>query len=69
MCIKNYFSKIPFGVIENKKKIRKKDETVDKKFGNTGIYVCNPQVLKLLKKNKKINMSDFINYLSNKIKK
>lgn len=69
ICVKNYFTKIPFGVIENKRKLEIKEKPSIRSLVNTGMYVCNPQVLKHLKKNQKINMSDFINYLSGKNKK
>ena len=46
LCVKNYFSKIPFGVIENKRKLEIKEKPSIRSLVNTGIYVCNPKVLK-----------------------
>ena len=43
LYVKNYFSKIPFGVIENKRKLEIKEKPSIRSLVNTGIYVCNPK--------------------------
>ena len=64
ICTKNYFYKIPYGLIENGYKVKIKEKPTMKHIINSGIYVCSPKVLKFLKYNQKINMTDFINYIS-----
>tara|TARA_B100000965_G_scaffold286505_1_gene244355 strand:- start:1238 stop:2284 length:1047 start_codon:yes stop_codon:yes gene_type:complete len=66
VCAKNYFYKIPYGLIENKNKVKIKEKPTIKYIINSGIYVCSPKILKFLKYNKKINMTDFINHISQK---
>lgn len=66
VCVKNYFYKIPYGLIENKKNLKIKEKPTMKNLINSGIYVCSSKILKYLKYNQKINMTDFINYISEK---
>ena len=66
VCVKNYFYKIPYGLIENKNNLKIKEKPTIKNLINSGIYVCSPKVLRHLKYNNKINMTDFINYISDK---
>jgi len=66
VCVKNYFYKIPYGLIENKNNLKIKEKPTMKNLINSGIYVCSPKVLRYLKYNNKINMTDFINYISEK---
>ena len=64
ICTNNFEIQIPYGVIN--KKNREKNKIIEKpriKFEiNSGIYVFNPKILKILKK-KFLNMNDLINDL------
>ena len=64
ICTNNFETQIPYGVIN--KKNRENNMIIEKpriKFEiNSGIYVFNPKILKILKK-KFLNMNDLINDL------
>ena len=68
---KKYEYQNPFGVIVNKgKKVIKISEKPIYKFNvNAGVYVVNHKLLRLLKKNKYMDMPDFIEKLLKKKKK
>ena len=56
----------PYGVIrlDNLKNVIKIDEKPsENNLISAGVYVLNSNILKYFKKNKKIDMTDFINYL------
>lgn len=58
MCVREYETQVPYGVIdiENEKIARITEKPVKKYFVNAGIYVLNPSVLDHLKPNQYINM-------------
>jgi len=68
ICTRNYNFKIPYGVINRGKEIINEKPEISKKI-SAGIYVFNKEAFKLLKKNKYIDMNDFINLLYKKKKK
>ncbi len=53
MCVKHYNSEIPFGVIKERKNkmISIEEKPSNTYLINTGIYVLNPEVLKMIPKN------------------
>ena len=71
MALSNYKWKNPFGVVRTKNSLITKiiEKPTYESFVNTGIYVLNPDVLKILKNNKSIDMTDLINKLINSKKK
>ena len=70
VCSSEYSVSIPFGtlVVNNKDKISKiVEKPIEKYLINAGIYVINPEILKKLKKNQKIDMTEIIsNYILSK---
>ena len=68
ICTRDFKTKIPYGVIEKGKSIINEKPIISKKI-STGIYVFNKNMLKLIKKNKFLDMNDFINELYKKNKK
>ncbi len=65
MCVKDYHVKVPFGVVETQKDsiinlIEKPNKSF---FVNAGIYVLNPDILKLIPKNTFYNMTDLFHNL------
>ena len=68
VAVRRFFWQHPYGVIKTKgTKIYKIDEKpVSKSFINAGLYVFKKKVLKEIKKNKKLEMTDFIMSLSKK---
>ena len=67
ICTNNFETQIPYGVIN--KKSRENNIIIEKpkvKFEiNSGIFVFNPKILKIIKK-KFLNMNDLINELKKK---
>lgn len=59
MCIKEYHFQIPFGVVKiDKQRLKKIDEKpLHRFFINAGIYVLEPEVLKLIKVNELLDMT------------
>jgi UTP-glucose-1-phosphate uridylyltransferase len=69
MCIRSHFLKIPYGVVNLKKKKLEEKPTIQN-FINTGIYVINSKVFKLIKNDSYFDMNDFYNQINkNKYKK
>ena len=67
ICLKKYSHQVPFGVYNKMKRPFFIDEKpVQNYFVNSGIYVFKKEVLKYIKKNKKLEMNDFINLLFKK---
>ena len=68
LCVRNHIQKIEYGIINIKKKYL---NIIDEKpkinyLINSGIYVFKKKILNSLVYNKKIDMNNFINLLSNK---
>lgn len=63
LVIKEYNVQVPYGVVEtNNLSIKKIHEKPNQKFHiNSGVYVINRSIIKNLKKNKALSMSDLIN--------
>lgn len=69
ICTRNYNFQIPYGVINKlKNKVIDEKPQISKEV-IAGIYVFNQKSLNYLKKNKTIDMNDFINFLYKKKKK
>ncbi len=68
ICTRNYSFRVPYGVVSRGKEIINEKPEVSKKI-SAGIYVFNRDALKFLKKNKYIDMNDFVNMLYKKKKK
>ena len=67
ICLKKYSHQVPFGVYNKIKKSPFIDEKpIQNYFVNSGIYVFKKEVLKYIKKNKKLEMNDLINSLFKK---
>jgi dTDP-glucose pyrophosphorylase len=66
ICVKNHFYKLPFGLVEKKKNYLINEKPSISHLINSGIYICNKKLLKLLNYNKKISMTDFINLVYKK---
>ena len=69
VCCHDYFTGIPYGVIDKKKKIFINEKPKIKHIVNSGIYVIDPKILNHLKNKKFLNMNDLINKLYSKRKK
>ena len=71
VAIKSYEIQNPYGVvkIKNKKLIDIVEKPFTTSFINVGAYVFKPNITKFLKKNKKIDMTDFLLLLKKKKKK
>ena len=63
-----YYHKNPFGVVisKNFKLLNIQEKPIKKYFINSGIYVFNPNVLKFLEKNKKLDIPDLFKLLKKK---
>lgn len=68
VCTRDYNFNIPYGVINRGKEIINEKPEISKKI-SAGIYVFDKKALKLLTKNKYIDMNDFINSLYKRKKK
>lgn len=62
MCVREYEFTVPFGVVKlNGSRIGEIDEKpIQSFFVNAGVYVLEPEVLKLIPKNKLLNMTDLL---------
>jgi dTDP-glucose pyrophosphorylase len=71
MSVREIKSKHTFGVVESEgHKITKIDEKPTSKiYINAGIYILNPNVIKFIKKNSFLNMTDLFNLIIKKNKK
>jgi dTDP-glucose pyrophosphorylase len=71
MAVREITSKHTFGVVASRgyKINRIEEKPVTKTHINAGIYVINNELLRLIKKNKYLNMTDFFNQLITKKKK
>lgn len=71
ICAKTKKYQISYGVLSNDKNVLKKitEKPTQSFLFNAGIYLINSKILKKVKKNKSLSMSDFINYLLNKRQK
>ena len=60
MCVRNYETHIPFGLVEqiDGEFIGIKEKPVIKNFINAGIYCAQPSICELIPKEKKIDMTD-----------
>ena len=65
MCIRSHFSKIPYGVVDLKKKTLQ-EKPINQNFINTGIYVINSKIFQFIKKNSYLDMNDFYNQINKK---
>jgi dTDP-glucose pyrophosphorylase len=65
MCVREYQFQVPYGVVELDGPIIQNinEKPIQKFFINAGIYVLNPQVLSLVKKNVFIDMPDLFKLL------
>ena len=63
MCVTEYDFQVPFGVVQtNEVEIATLDEKpIHRCLVNAGIYVLNPDILKLIPKNKNYQMTDLFN--------
>lgn len=71
LCVRKYDFQLPYGVIETKNGNATKitEKPLQKFFVNAGIYILNHNVLKTLKVNKKIHMTDLLsNIIKNNMK-
>ena len=68
MAVREYFWKHPFGVIKTDGlKIKSiKEKPIEKTYVNAGIYVFKNKIIKMLEKNKKLEMTDFFRLLKKK---
>ena len=68
ICVKEYISKIPYGIIDiNGYEVNSlKEKPTITNHINAGIYLINPDILKLLPKNKYFEMTDLINLAKEK---
>ena len=71
MAVRIYESNNPYGVVETKGKniIAFKEKPIEKSYINAGLYLFNPAVIKMLKKNKKLDIPDLFKILKLKKKK
>ena len=62
LCVADYVSSIPFGIVKvrNHKVSNIEEKPVNRHLINAGIYVINPEVVKKMKDNGKIDMTDLI---------
>ncbi|NEW08842.1 NTP transferase domain-containing protein [Paenibacillus sp. SYP-B3998] len=60
MCVREYEYQIPYGVLEteNHRLLSIEEKPIHKSFVNAGIYVLNPDVLKLVPQNEFYDMPD-----------
>jgi dTDP-glucose pyrophosphorylase len=68
ICVKEYINKIPYGIIDiNGCEVNSlKEKPTITNHINAGIYLINPDILKLLPKNKYFEMTDLINLAKEK---
>lgn len=71
ILVKTHAIQNPFGVVKSKKNLVLEFNEKPTYYShiNTGIYALNPSVLKLIQKNKKISMVDFLKKIISKNKK
>lgn len=62
VCVRQYETPIPFGVVEvdNHRLVRIEEKPIKRHFVNAGIYVLEPAVLDLLKPDEPIDMPDLL---------
>jgi NDP-sugar pyrophosphorylase family protein len=62
MCVKEYDFAVPYGVVRVSKGAIKgiEEKPVHKFFVNAGIYVLNPEVLRLIPENVALDMTDLL---------
>ena len=63
VCCHDYYTNIPYGVIDKKNKSLIIEKPKIKHTVNSGIYVIEPKILKFLKQKVYLNMNDLINKL------
>lgn len=65
MCVREYEYQIPYGVIEtdDHKLLSISEKPIHKSFVNAGIYVLNPEVLKMIPHNEYFDMPELFNSL------
>ncbi len=68
VCCHDYFTNIPYGVIDKKNKILINEKPKIKHIVNSGIYVIEPKILNFLKQKTYLNMNDLINKIHRKKK-
>lgn len=68
VCCHDYYTDIPYGVIDKKNKTLINEKPRIKHTVNSGIYVIEPKILKFLKNKVYLNMNDLINKLHPKKK-
>lgn len=63
MCVREYEYQIPFGVIETDqhKLVSIKEKPVKKEYVNAGIYILNPEVLKMIPHDQFYDMPELFN--------
>ncbi len=71
MAVRIYESSNPYGIVETKGKniITLREKPIEKSYINAGLYLFNPAVIKMLKKNEKIDIPDLFKILKLKKKK
>lgn len=71
LAVKSYEMQNPFGVIktDGERIVDIYEKPIQSSFINAGIYVIKPKTLKYIKKNKYLNITDFIKILKKKNKK
>jgi dTDP-glucose pyrophosphorylase len=62
LCVREYNYQLPFGVVKTFKTelIEFKEKPSYKELINAGVYILNPEILKLLKKNKYLDMPELL---------
>ena len=62
LCVADYVSSIPYGIIKvkNKKVSSIEEKPINRHMINAGIYVIDPKVIKNMEKNKRIDMTELI---------
>jgi len=62
LCVRDYNYQLPFGVVKTSKTklIEFKEKPQYKELINAGVYILNPEILKLLKKNQYLDMPDLL---------
>ena len=68
MSVREFKSKNSFGVVESEghKITRIEEKPTSKTYINAGIYILNTSVIKLIKKNTFLNMTDLFNQIIKK---
>ena len=62
LCVTDYVTSVPFGIIKikNHRIEGLEEKPISRHLINAGIYIINPEVIKSMKKNKKIDMTELI---------